>query len=239
VQRQARRVAAKAPRLPRGARNRDAAGLQRLAQGLERAARELRQLVQEEHPAMRERDLARARRRAPAHQGHRAGGVVGRAHRAAPEGAGIGARTRQPAHGRALQRLLVRQGRQQRGQALSQHGLAGAGRAHEQQAVLPGGGDLERPARACLAPHLAQVGHRPRRRRPGGRPCTGQRQGKRTTLVHFLRWQDQWRPSLGRPGGIRLALGRRQQRLHHLEQVRGRAHVQPRDARGLGGAVGR
>ena len=42
----------------RRARDRDVAGLERLAQGFEGTAREFRQLVEEQHPGMRQRDLA-------------------------------------------------------------------------------------------------------------------------------------------------------------------------------------
>jgi hypothetical protein len=49
-------------RLPRGAGDGDAPGLQRLAQRLQRRRGNSGSLVQEEHAAMRQRDLARPRR---------------------------------------------------------------------------------------------------------------------------------------------------------------------------------
>ena len=70
-------------RSARGARDRDVAGLQRLAQRFERGAREFRQLVEEQHAVVRQRDLARPRRRAAAHQRHRAGRVMRRCRSAA------------------------------------------------------------------------------------------------------------------------------------------------------------
>ena len=59
----------------------DAAVLEHLAQRLERAALELGQLVEEQHAAVRERDLAGPRRAAAAEQARRARGVVRRAER--------------------------------------------------------------------------------------------------------------------------------------------------------------
>ena len=47
---------------PRRARDRDAAGLERLAQRFEAGSLPLGQLVQEQHAVVRERDLARPRR---------------------------------------------------------------------------------------------------------------------------------------------------------------------------------
>jgi hypothetical protein len=59
----------------------DVAAFQRFAQGFEGGPGKLRQLVEKQHAVVRQRDLARARRRAAADQGHRAGAVVGRAGR--------------------------------------------------------------------------------------------------------------------------------------------------------------
>ena len=44
------------------------------------------------------------------------------------------------------------------GQAAGQHGLAGSGRAEEQEVVAAGGGDLERAPGERLAAHVGQVG---------------------------------------------------------------------------------
>ena len=94
-------------RLARGARDGDAPGLERLAQHLEHAALELRQLVQEQHAVVRERNLARPRIAAAAHQRHAGGGVMRRAERAP-----LPARTSKPAAAdrldrRGLERLLL------------------------------------------------------------------------------------------------------------------------------------
>jgi len=57
-------------RLARGARNGDRARFQRFAQHLEHAPVELRQLIQKQHAVVRERNLARHRIAAAAHQCH-------------------------------------------------------------------------------------------------------------------------------------------------------------------------
>ena len=61
---------------PGGARNGDAAGLQRLTQGFQRGTVKLRQLVQKQHPVVCQGDFPWARWRAAADQGHCAGCVV-------------------------------------------------------------------------------------------------------------------------------------------------------------------
>ena len=68
-------------RRARGAGNRDAPVLQRLAQHLEHPAIELRHLVEEQHAVVRERDLAGARNRAAADQGDVRDRVMRRAER--------------------------------------------------------------------------------------------------------------------------------------------------------------
>ena len=56
-----------------------------------------------------------------------------------------------------LHRLLKAHLRQDGGQALGQHGLAGAGRADEQQVVAPRGGNLQRPLHVFLPHDIPQV----------------------------------------------------------------------------------
>src|SRR6185295_4641952 len=73
----------------RGARDDDAAGLERLAQRLERSTRELGQLVEEEDTVVRERDLARTRRRAAADERGCRCGVVRRAQHALAPASGV------------------------------------------------------------------------------------------------------------------------------------------------------
>ena len=66
-----------------------------------------------------------------------------------------------------LQRLGHRQVREQAGESLRQHRLAGAGRADQQQVVPASGGHLQRPAGFRLADHVRQIG--PPRDRADGR----------------------------------------------------------------------
>ncbi len=103
---------------------------------------------------------------------------------------------------RAGQRLVVGHRRQQRRQPLRQHRLAGARRADQQQAVAAGRGDLERALGLHLALDVAQVG--------GGRSRRSRRR---------LRARQ------------RLCGIARLQRLHHLQQGVGGAHVDAGDAR--------
>ena len=69
-----------------------------------------------------------------------------------------------------LERLVLLERREQAGEAPGQHGLAGAGRAGEEQVVGAGGGDLEGPAGLVLASDVGEVldhRHRGVGRRPG------------------------------------------------------------------------
>ena len=61
---------------------------------------------------------------------------------------------------RDLHRLGLAERRQQSGQPLGQHRLAGAGRTREQQVVTAGSRDLERELGVGLADDLAEVAHR-------------------------------------------------------------------------------
>ena len=63
-------------RAPRRPRNGDRAVFQGLAQRLQRGPGELGQLIEEQHTMVRQRNLARSRRRATPHQRHGAGSVV-------------------------------------------------------------------------------------------------------------------------------------------------------------------
>ena len=61
-----------------GARDRDFAGLERLAQRIEHLRLELRQFVEKQHAVMRERDFARPRAQAAADQRRHRGGMMRR-----------------------------------------------------------------------------------------------------------------------------------------------------------------
>ena len=133
------------------------AGLQRRAQRIQRLGAELRQLVQKQHAVVGKGNLARLGLQSSAGQGGHAGGMMRTAERA---GAGQGAARDQPRHRmdhRGLEQLGGRQRRQDAGQALRQHRLAGPGRTTEQQVVSARGGDLERPLRLVLPAHVPQV----------------------------------------------------------------------------------
>ncbi len=126
-----------------------------------------------------------------------------RAHRPPAEAGRVEALRGQPLQRGAGQGLFVVHRRQQSGQALRQHRLAGAGRADQQQAVPSGRGDLQCTLRAGLSFHVAQVGR-------NGRGAL--------------------RQPLGGAKGLRLLVG--QQRLHDVDQMGGLAHLQPRHQRG-------
>jgi hypothetical protein len=88
-------------RLQRRARDGDVSRLQRLAQRLECAAREFGQFVEEQHTAVRQRNLTRAWWHAAAHQGGGAGRVMRRAHRPVGPARGVETAARQPLQRRA------------------------------------------------------------------------------------------------------------------------------------------
>ena len=194
--------------LARRARDGDAAGFHRLTQGFECRARELGHLVEEQHAAVGQRDFTRPGRRPAARQRHRAGRVVRRAHRPLAERQRVAGMRLQALQGRGGQGFVFAHGRQQPGQALGQHRLARARRAHQQQAVAAGRGDLQRTFGGGLASHVLQVrAWRHQRQRPG--QGHGQRHGG----------------VAGLQGG------------HHFEQRARPAHLQPRHACGLAGAA--
>ena len=142
---------------PRGARDGDGSGLERLAQCLQRGAWKFGQFVEEQHAVVRQRNLAGSRRRATADQCHRARTVVRLARRAHPPPRHAEA-SAQAGDGRAFQRLVDRHGRQQAGEAVCQHRLARARRPDHEQAVATGRGDLQRALGTGLPLHVGQVG---------------------------------------------------------------------------------
>ncbi len=129
---------------------------ERLAQRFEYAALELRQLVEEQHAVVGERDLARHGRRAAAAQRHRAGGVM----RRAEDARGPALRCKLPdqtQHRGRLERFVRSHRRQDPGEALCQHGLAGARRPDQQYAVSAGGRNLDRTTRDELALDVEEI----------------------------------------------------------------------------------
>ena len=143
--------------LPRRTRNRDAAGLQRLAQHFQHLPRKLRQFVEEQHAVVRQRDFARPRVAAAAHQRHRRGGVVRCA-----EGTALPVFVPKAAVERSdrgcFQRFGFLHRRQDARKTCGQHRLAGAGGACHQHRVAAGGGDFERAPGGGLALDVGKVG---------------------------------------------------------------------------------
>jgi hypothetical protein len=140
----------------RGARDGDAAGLQRLAQCLECRAGNSGNSSRNSTPwCASEISPGRGGEPPPTRATALAvwcGAQVGRCAQL------IGAEApAQAGHGRAFQRLVDGHGRQQAGEALRQHRLARAGLAHHQQAVPAGRRDLQRALGAGLALHVGQV----------------------------------------------------------------------------------
>ncbi len=170
--------------------------LERLAQGLEDVAPELGQLVEEEHAAVGERDLSGARRGGPAHQAGVRDGVVRRAEGALDEEPPLPEQAGHAVDRGGLERLVTAERREQARQAAGQHGLAAPRGAEEEQVVVAGGGDLERPLGARLPGHVPQV------ERPAGKLELPLRAGKRAELARVRPPRRRARRG-GGPGGRR------------------------------------
>ena len=133
--------------------------LQRFAQAVQDVAAPLEQLVEEQHPVAGLADRARpGHPAAAAEQRGPGGGVVGRGERwpaVKPPDRTAGDR----ADRGHLHRLGVGQVGKHPGETPGQHGLAGAGRAEQQQVVPTGRGHLHRPSGLALADDVGQVRH--------------------------------------------------------------------------------
>ncbi len=138
--------------------------LQRLAQPVEHVPRELSELVQEEDASVAAAGFTRPEGgRAAADQADQRAGVVrGTERGAAHQAARRQLQARCGMDHRGLQRDLWRERRQQPGQALGQHRLAGPRRTDEQEVVPTGGGDLQCPPGRRLAADVGQVERRRR-----------------------------------------------------------------------------
>jgi hypothetical protein len=125
---------------------------------------------------MREAHLAGTRLRAAADDRARGSGVMRRAKRPSRV---VGRREPARAHrcdGGDVERFVAGERRQQSGQPLRQHALAGAGGTDEQQAVSASGRDHERTLRGGLSAHVREV------------ELTGaRREVRRASFVHELR----------------------------------------------------
>ncbi len=133
--------------------------LQRFAQHLQHLAIEFRQFVEKEHPMVGLADLAGARVAATADQCRSGCPMMGRTEGAGRPAVEVGIAT-DGLYGCYLQRLLLVQRRQDAGQAAGQQGLAGAGRAEQQQVVAARRRDYQGPFGLGLALYLGQVRYR-------------------------------------------------------------------------------
>ena len=129
------------------------------AQHFQDVAAELGQFIEKQHTAMRQRHFTRSRLAATTHE-CRAGGRVVRG----PEGsatplAGIQAPRTNRGDGGRLQRIGFAHGRKNARQAGRQHGLAGAGRTHQQQIVTASRRHLQGPFCAGLATDVGEIVH--------------------------------------------------------------------------------
>ncbi len=140
-----------------GPRNRNLAGLERLAQRVEHLRLEFRQLVEKQHAVMGERDFARPHAQAAADQRRHAGGMVRRAERPAIGQCAAFDLVGDGSDHRHFEQLGRRQRRQDRRQPRGEHGFAGAGRADHQQVMAAGGRDFERALGALLALDVSEI----------------------------------------------------------------------------------
>ena len=132
--------------------------LQRLAHHIQCILAELRQLIQEQHALVGHGDLAGPGIGTAARQARIGNGMVGRTERTAGDQRLLG---RQLAHDGIdpadLQGFLPGHVRQDRGQALGKHALAGARRADEQHIVAACGGHLQGTLDILLSQHILEV----------------------------------------------------------------------------------
>ena len=141
-----------------GAGDGDGVVFERLAHDFEDVAGELGQFVEEEQAVVGEGDFAGTRDDAAADEAGVGDGVVRRAEGAlgdepgggiedAGDGVDLG----------GLERFFEGERREDRRQALGEHGLAGAGRADHEDVVAAGGGDFESALGGVLAADIFEV----------------------------------------------------------------------------------
>src|SRR5262249_25857 len=139
-------------------RDRELTILERLAQRFDSAAAEFGELVEKEYAVVRERHLSGARRIASADEPRLAHRMVRAAGR--PPAPSPGRAPQAPRHAIKHARrksFFERRGRKDRRQAPSEHRLAAAWRADEQEVVTACGADLERTTRTGLPAHVGQI----------------------------------------------------------------------------------
>jgi hypothetical protein len=141
-----------------GAGDGDDAAFEGLTEHFEAAAVELGEFVEKEDAVVGEGDFARGGRGAAADHAGVGNRMVRRAKRAGGEQRLIGGQAAQGAvDARRFQAFGEAQGGQNRGQALGEHGLAGAGGADEHDVMSPGRGDDEAAFRVFLAAHVLKI----------------------------------------------------------------------------------
>jgi hypothetical protein len=140
-----------------GAGDHHLSGFQRLTQCVYDLGGEFGKLIQEKHSVMGERDLAGPWPRAAAHQRRHARRMMRHTERTFPAELAAFNLARQTLNHGDFQHLLWFERRQETGQTLGKHGLAGSGRACHQNVMPSGRGDLDRALCHFLAAHIAEV----------------------------------------------------------------------------------
>ncbi len=140
-----------------GAGNGYFAGLDRLPQRIQHAPVKFRQLIQKQHAVMRQRNLSRPGQRPTADKRIKRRAMMRRAKRALAPGFLQPDFINQAGDSGALQGFCVAERGHNAGQPRSQHGLACAGRANQQQVMTARCGNLQRPASLFLTNDIAQI----------------------------------------------------------------------------------
>ena len=141
-----------------GAGDADCAVFERLAQDFEDVAGEFGEFVEKEQAVVGERNFAGARDDAAADQSGVGDGVVRRAVGAGSDQAGALVEDSGDAVNLGgLERFFEGERRQDRGHALGEHGLAGAGRADHEDVVASGAGDFDGALGGLLSADVFEV----------------------------------------------------------------------------------
>src|SRR5690242_1026433 len=141
-----------------GAGNGDGAVFERLAHDFEDVALEFREFIEEEHAVVAERDFAGTRNGATADEAGIADGVMRGTKRACTdEAAAVFEDARDAVDACGFDGFLEGHGRKNGGDALGEHGFAGARRADEKNVVAAGAGDFESALGGLLAVDVAEI----------------------------------------------------------------------------------
>src|ERR1700739_2969968 len=141
-----------------GAGDGDVVVFERLAHDFEHVARKLRQFVEEEKSVVGQGNFAGTRDDAATNEAGVGDGVMGRAERTLRDEPGGG--MEDSSNGvdlGCLKRLFKRKGSKDGGQALGEHGLAGARRPDHEDVVAAGSGNFERALGCLLAADIFEV----------------------------------------------------------------------------------